>query len=98
MDNIFDGLKANSYSIYLKDFDETLKESISETKFLQTSQWVKDFIGTCSSREYLGFLKKGKMTVILWKAKCDKSEDDVLIRLVMTKRGDSYLVAGIWFQ
>lgn len=98
LDNILEGFKTDDYSKYSKDFDATLKESISEGKFLETDRQIENSIGNCQSRAYLGFLTKGKMTVVLWKARFNKSEDDVLIKLVASKRGDKYLVTGLWFQ
>ena len=98
LDGILEGFKTNDYNKYSKDFDETLKEVVSEKRFLEIDSRFEDSIGNCQSREYIGFLTKGKMTAILWKARFDKSEDDVLIKLVMSKREDKYLVTGIWFQ
>ncbi|NOZ64455.1 MAG: DUF3887 domain-containing protein [Caldiserica bacterium] len=98
LDNILEAFKTGNYEKYCRDFDNTLKESVSEKKFRQVRQWLQNTLGSYQSREYLGFLKKGKMSVVLWKAKFDKSEDDVLIKLVVSKRGNKYLVTGLWFQ
>jgi len=98
LDNILEGLRTDDCCRYLQDFDETLKESISERQFLDTDRKIENSIGNYQSREYLGFLTKGQMTVILWKARFDTSEDDVLIKLVISKREDRYLVTGLWFQ
>jgi hypothetical protein len=98
LDNIFEGFKTSDYARYSKDFDDTLKEAISQRKFFEVSGQIKNSIGNYQSREYLGFLVKGKMTVILCKGRFDKSEDDVLIRLVVSKRGNKNLVTGLWFQ
>jgi hypothetical protein len=98
LDTILEGFATNDYAKYSKDFDPTLKETISDKRFLDVDRQIESSIGNFSSRQYLGFLTKGKMTVVLWKAKFDKSNDDVLIKLVVSKRGDKYLVTGLWFQ
>ena len=98
LDSILEGFRTNNYKKYSRDFDDTLKEAISEKKFLGTAQQIKSKIGKYQSREYLGFLKKGRMTLVLWKSSFDKSEDDVLIKLVISKRKGKYLVTGLWFQ
>ncbi len=98
LDSILEGFRTNNYKKYSRDFDDTLKEAISEKKFLVVAQQIKSRIGNYQSREYLGFLKKGRMTLVLWKASFDKSEDDVLIKLVISKRKGKYLVTGLWFQ
>jgi hypothetical protein len=46
----------------------------------------------------LGFLQKGKTTVVLWKGRFTNSADDVLIKLVLSPRGDQTRVLGLWFQ
>jgi hypothetical protein len=98
LDTILEGFKTDNYATYSKDFDTMLKESISESKFLEIDRQIQGSIGDYISREYLGFMVKGKMTVILWKGKFNKSEDDVLIKLVVSKRQDKYVVTGLWFQ
>ena len=98
LDSILEGFGTNNYKKYSRNFDDTLKEAISEKKFLVVAQQIKSKIGNYQSREYLGFLKKGRMTLVLWKASFDESEDDVLIKLVISKRKGKYLVTGLWFQ
>ena len=98
LDNILEGFKTDDYVKYSRDLDDTLKETISENKFLETDRQIESSIGNYQSREYLGFLTKGQMTVVLWKGRFDRSVDDVLIKLVVSKRKDKYLVTGLWFQ
>ncbi|PKN01972.1 MAG: hypothetical protein CVU77_03290 [Elusimicrobia bacterium HGW-Elusimicrobia-1] len=38
------------------------------------------------------------MTKVLWKGRYDKTEEDVLITVVITKRKNKNLVTGLWFQ
>lgn len=98
LDSILEGFKTDDYGKYSKDFDNMLKESISEKKFLDTDRQIQGSIGNYQSREYLGFLVKGQRTLVLWKGRFDRSEDDVLIKLVVSKRNNKYLVTGLWFQ
>ena len=98
LDTILEGFKSNNYAKYSQYFDDTLKEAISEKKFIEVDAQIENSIGSCQTREYLGYLVKTRMTVALWKGRFDKSDDDVLIKLVISKRGDKYLVTGLWFQ
>jgi len=98
LDNILEAFEQNDYVKYSRDFDDTLKESISDKKFVEVDRYFEGSLGNYQDREYLGFLVKGQMSVVLWKARYDKSEDDVLIKLVLSKRADKYLVTGLWFQ
>lgn len=98
LDNILAGMKTNDYAKWSKDFDRTMKEAQSKDEFLKTNKQIELLMGSYESRKYLGFLKQGDMTLVLWKGSFDKTEDDVLIKLVVSKRKGKYVVTGLWFQ
>jgi hypothetical protein len=98
LDGVLKGLHEGDYDLYSQNFDNTLKDLISKKKFLQTRSSILKSIGTYESRSYLGYLQKGKTTMVLWKGKFAKSADDVLIKLVLSRRGDQTKVLGLWFQ
>lgn len=98
LDNLLDAFKENDYSKYSRDLDDSLKSIVSEKKFIEADKRTEAIFGNCQLRKYLGFLKKSNMTVVLWKAKFDKVEDDILIKLAMLKKGGRYLITGLWFQ
>ncbi len=96
--DIIEGFKKKDYVLYSKDFAPALKETVSQKSFLETDKQIEAKIGTCTKRKYLGFLNQGKVTMVLWKASFDRTEDDILIRLVLSRRGDKTFVVGLWFQ
>lgn len=98
LDAVLKGFNTGDYGIYSRYFDDTLKEAVSEKKFLQVRGEIHRNICKYQSRRYLGFLKKSKTTVVLWKGVFDNTTDDVLIKLVVSRRGDRNLVLGLWFQ
>ena len=98
LDGILQGFKKGDYGLYSQNFDDTLKDVISKKKFLQTRSKILKSIGSCESRHYLGYLQKGKTTMVLWKGKFSNSADDVLIKLVLSRRGKQTKVLGLWFQ
>jgi len=98
IDSILDGMKTGDYAKFSKDFDDTMKEALTKEKFASTNQQLRSQMGNYKSREYIGFLNKGKMTIVMWKGKFDGTEDDILIKLVLSKRGDKNYVTGLWFQ
>ena len=98
LDTILEGLATDNYPQYSKNFDSTLRKAIPHTQFLNTNRRIEASIGNYVSREYLGSLVKGTMTVVLWKARFDKSKDDILIKLVISPGGEHYVVTGLWFQ
>ena len=96
--NLLKGFKNDDYKQYSADFDASLKESISAKRFKDTDKQLEKSFGEYVSREYLGFLNKHRMTVVLWKGKFEKSKEDVLIKLIISKRGEEHFVTGLWFQ
>lgn len=98
LDGILQGFKDNDYTQYAKNFDDMLKESVPEKRFLAVDQQIEGSMGEFKSREYLGFLNQGQITVILWKGQFEKSENDILIKLVISKRANTFVVTGLWFQ
>jgi hypothetical protein len=98
MDNILDGVKLEDYIAYSKDFDQALKVLGSRTKFFQVARYLKKTMGNYMYREYMGSLNKDNLVVVLWKASFDKSQDDVLIKLFLTKQNNRYVVTGLRFQ
>ena len=67
LDSLLKGFDTGNYELYSKYFDDTLKDMISKQKFLQTRDKIFKSIGKYESRSYLGFLRHGKATVVLWK-------------------------------
>jgi len=62
--------------IIFQYFDATLKDVITKEKFLQVRSQILKSTGAYQSRRYLGYLQKGKTTVILWKGRFAASADD----------------------
>jgi len=98
LDGLLTGFSNGNYALYSKNFDDTLKDAIPEKKFKQVRANILQKLGKYQSRTYLGFEQKGNFTVVLWKGRFSKVEDDVTIKLVVSKRGNKVLVLGLWFQ
>jgi len=98
LDNLLAGFNAGDYAQYSRDFDTTLKEALSPQKFQETRKAILLKLGKYKSKSFLGFLQQGRMTVALWKGRFDKTGDDVLIKLVLSKRPEKTVVVGLWFQ
>lgn len=98
LENILSGTEKNNYKIYSKDFDEAMKEALPESKFVATQKQINTQFGKIKITKYLGFLNNGSYTQVLWKGKCDKNNDDVLIQIVVSKRKDGIFIVGLWFK
>ena len=98
LDNLLAGLQDRDYAKYSRDFDEKLKEAVSEEKFKATEEKIQRQLGKYQSRAYLGYLNQKGMTMVLFKGAFDKAQGDVLIRLILVKKQGKTLVTGLWFQ
>jgi hypothetical protein len=98
LDNLLAGYNDGDYARYSRDFDATLQEAIPERKFRETRAALLKKLGTFQNRQYLGYLNQNQYSVILWKGRFSGTADDVLIRLVASKRGARAVVTGLWFQ
>lgn len=98
LNNIIDGMKTGDVQKFRRDFDDTMKDIFPDEKSAETIKQINDQIGNYKSREYLGFLNAQGMTKVLWKGRYDKTDADVLITVVISKRNNKYLVTGLWFQ
>jgi len=98
LETVLTGFNNGNYALYAKYFDDTLKDAITEKKFMQVRADILKKIGTYQSRTYLGFLQQGNTSVALWKGRFSVADGDVLIKLVLSKRGDKVQVVGLWFQ
>lgn len=98
LDGVLTGYNEGNYGLYSKNFDDTLKDAVTEKKFQQVRGEILKKVGKYQSRTYLGFLKQGNFSVVLWKGRFSAADGDVLIKLVASKRGDKVQVTGLWFQ
>jgi hypothetical protein len=98
LDNLLTGFNQGNYDQYAKDFDATLHEAIPEKKFQQIRDEILKKLGPYKSRKYLGFLNQQAHTVVLWKGAFADTKDNVLIKLVLSKRENKVVVVGLWFQ
>lgn len=98
LDNIIAGFAEDDYSKYSKDFDVTLKETITEKRFEEIREDIIKWIGNYLYREYLGFLNKEATTIVFWKGVFDKTQEDILIKIVISERNGKHLISGLWYQ
>ncbi len=98
LESVLSGFNDGNYGSYSKYFDDTLKDAIPDKKFKQVRDDILKKLGKYQSRTYLGYITQRNSTVALWRGRFSASDDDVLIKLVLSKRGDKVQVSGLWFQ
>lgn len=92
------GFNEGDYRLYAQNFDDALKEAIPERKFHQVREEILKKLGSYRNKQYLGFLTQQPYTVVLWKGSFAGTADDILIKLVLSRRQEVIKVVGLWFQ
>ena len=98
LDNLLAGMQEMDYAKYSRDFESVMAEAMTEEKFKSMQAQLNKSFGNCTGKTYLGFIDKGDMTMTLWKARFSATTDDVLIKLILTRRGPKVSVVGLWFE
>jgi hypothetical protein len=98
VDNLLKGFNEGNYAEYSKNFDEAMLEAIPEKKFQQVRKDILKKLGKFKNKKYLGFLNQSPYTIVLWKGAFGGTKNDILIKLVLSKRQDKVFVTGLWFR
>ena len=98
LDNLLVGFNKGNYAQFSKNFDNTMRKTINEKKFEQVRGDLLKKWGKYKTKKYLGFLNQEAYTLVLWKGAFADTKNDILIKLVLSKRQDKVYVAGLWFQ
>jgi hypothetical protein len=93
--SVIDGLNAGNYDLYSRDFSDKFKGHFTRAVFEQANKAVKDNIGEWGETQYVGEWVKGDFHIMLWKARCSKTKDDVLIEMYVKKTDDKYKIEGL---
>ncbi|MGD8569468.1 MAG: hypothetical protein PVJ39_15390 [Gammaproteobacteria bacterium] len=94
LQNMLDGGNALKYAKFSRDFSHGMRSTIPEDLFAEQSIAVNRARGQCISRQPLGVLRKNKTALILWSARFDKSNDDMLIQLKIAYDHGKLVITG----
>ncbi len=82
--SIIKAIETNDYKAFSKDFSDDLKERFTEEKFMATNKNLEEKLGKFGEVHYLGTLRKGVLTLYMWKASFPKDEEsEMMIRLTL---------------
>ncbi len=100
LDNVLAGIKDNDYAMFSKDFEDNLKNQITEDSFHTLASSLQTQIGDYQSRTYAGAVASTQNNVqymtVLYKAKYTKA--DVQITIAFSGNNGAYKVSGLWFK
>ncbi len=96
--SIMKSIESQNYDQYSKDFSEKMKVAQKPEDFLTLCKKINSSLGKLDSVNFIGFYVHGTDTITLFKAKYSKTEDDVLVRLVLDLNSPKQRVVGLWFD
>jgi hypothetical protein len=96
LDNMLDAIQKLDYSEFSKDFSKELKERLTGDKFGEVFGKMNKRFGKVDKKLYLGSLKKGNITIYMWKATFTKQpkDNEIFIRLIMENTSGSQEIYG----
>jgi len=83
--NMLAAIQKLDYSEFSKDFSDELKKKITGDKFTDVFGKMNDHFGKVIRKTYLGALRKGTITIYMWKANFSNlpKDNEIFIRLIM---------------
>ena len=97
-ENILVAMNEDDYARYSEDFDQTMKNAMSEAVFDETNAVIKSKIGDYVSKEFWKAESKDQYTIVYYKAKFTDEPADVTARVVFQEIGGDMKVSGLWFD
>jgi hypothetical protein len=97
-EQILVAMNEDDYAIYSEDFDQTMKNAMSEAVFDETNAVIRSKIGDYVSKEFWKAESKDQYTIVYYKAKFTDESADVTARVVFQEIGGEMKVSGLWFD
>lgn len=96
--NLMQALNDENYNNFSKDFDQVMKEKLTEASFKQMTAQIKPLIGNYVSMEFYQAVSQDKYVVVVYKAKFTKETSDVYVKVTFQKLNDKECVSGLFFD
>lgn len=97
-ENILVAMNEGDYAIYSEDFDQTMKNAMTEAVFDETNTVIRSKIGDYVSKEFWKAESKDQYTIVYYKAKFTDEPADVTVRVVFQEINGEMKVSGLWFD
>jgi hypothetical protein len=95
-DNLLEGMNANDYAMFSRDFDQDMLNAITQDKFDDLKKDRDAKVGLYISREVNSVLRQSDFYVVTYDAKFEKDEA-VTVRVVF-RIAEPHQVSGLWFN
>ena len=97
-EQILVAMNENDYAKYSEDFDQTMKNAMTEAVFDETNAVIRSKIGDYVSKEFWKAESKDQYTIVHYKAKFTDEPADVTVRVVFQEINGEMKVSGLWFD
>jgi len=98
LDTIIHGTNSKDYDLFTTHISESMKTDVNR-KVIE-EQWANDKLPSnlCLERKLLSVLRKKDCVLILWKARSNDIEDDLLHMLYLQSQDGDVKVIGTWIK
>lgn len=85
MKSVMKSIPGNNYATFTKDFTVDLKKRFTKEKFISTNKVLNEKLGNCTKTSFMGYIRKGPLTIYIWKAIFAKTpkDNEMIIRLTL---------------
>lgn len=95
-DNLLEGMNANDYAVFSRDFDQAMLDAITQSDFASFKQDRDAKLGLYVSRQVNRVVQSGDFYAVIYDAVFER-DDAVTMRLVF-RVAEPHEVSGLWFN
>ena len=97
-ENILVAMNENDYAMYSEDFDQTMKNAMTEAVFDETNAVIRSKIGDYVTKEFWKAESKGQYIIAQYKAKFTDEPAEVTVKVVFQEINGTMKVSGLWLD
>jgi PBP1b-binding outer membrane lipoprotein LpoB len=94
--SIMSAYNSGDYQAYSKDFNQEMKNAVTEEAFTSSRTDMLETIGKYTSHTFVSHKTEKEYEIFQYKAMFE--QDEVNITLTLEKQGDTYKVVGLWLS
>lgn len=95
-DTLLAGMNANDYALFSQDFDQEMRNAMTEPQFDTLKKDRDTKLGLYVSREVSSVAQQGDFYIVFYNTKFEK--DNAVIVRVVFRIAEPHEVSGLWFN
>lgn len=96
--SIIDAHQTGDYDKLSPHLSEEMKQGLTRQKFDEALNNHLSQLGPVTATAYLGSLRKKEKTLVLWKARYENDDQDILWQLFLSEHGNAVKLVGLLFS